>query len=91
MSTRERLKARLEKKEASLAIAESTYDSLLAEENESYRFDSGEGSQSTKKRKIEDIKSQIDQLESEIDALRRRLKGQGLTRISLRRAGRGRF
>lgn len=85
MSTIQRLKDRLAKKEASLLIAYETYDKLLADTNESYRFDSGEGSQSTKKRNIEELNKQINTLESEIDGIRRRLKGLGLTRISLKR------
>ena len=82
---------KITRKEASLGIAYASYDSALAELNESYRFDSGEGSQSAKKRDIESFKKQIDALESEIDSLYRRLKGQGLTRISLRRAAKLRY
>lgn len=85
MSKRTILQDRLAKKEASLAIVCATYDNLLAEENESYRFDSGEGSQSTKKRKISELSNEIDKLESEIDNLTRRLNGLGLTKVILRR------
>ena len=85
MSTRTQLEERLARNEASLDIAYETYDKLLAEVNESYRFDSGEGSQSTKKRDIEALRKQINTLESEIDGIRRRLKGLGLTRITLSR------
>ena len=85
MSTLTELKERLARKKASLAIAYDTYDKLLAGENESYRFDSGEGSQATKKRKLEDLREQISTLESEIDGINRRLKGLGLTKLTLNR------
>ena len=85
MSTRTILQDRLARKEASLELAYSTYDELLSESNESYRFDSGEGSQSTKKKKLEEFKKQIDSLEAEADGIRRRLSGLGLTRITLNR------
>jgi len=84
-STKTELKAKLAKKKASLIIAETTYDELLAGGNESYRFDSSEGSQSTKKRKLQEVKDQIDSLESEIEGICRRLNGSGLTRVSLKR------
>lgn len=87
MSRTQELKAKLAKKEQQLELAEATYEKLLSDPNESYRFDSGDGSQSTKKRKLDELKTQIDQLESEIDNLKRRLAGKGLTRVSLRRKG----
>jgi len=85
MSTKTRLETRLARKEAQLEIAYTTYETLLAEVNASYRFDSGEGSESTKKRDLDSLKKQIDSLESEIDGIRRRLSGLGLVRISLKR------
>lgn len=85
MSTKSDLQAKLAKKEASLAIAEATYDKLLADPKESYRFDSGEGSQSSKNRKLSDVKKQIDDLEAEIEQIKRRLNHKGLTSIRLNR------
>jgi hypothetical protein len=85
MTTRERLEAKLAKKESLLDIAYTTYEELLSSANESYRFDSGQGSQRTNKRKISELKDQIDSLESEIDGIIRRLCGRGLTKIVLRR------
>ena len=90
MTTRTRLKARLEKKQELLDKLYTTYDELISDGTESYRFDSGDGSQQAKKRKLAEVKSQIDQLESEIDSLCRRLAGKGLTNIALRRRGCGR-
>jgi len=77
---------RLAKREASLVIAEATYDELLANPVESYRFDSTEGEQQTKRRKVADAKQQVDELESEIDSIRRRLNGTGVVNMNLRRS-----
>jgi uncharacterized protein YceH (UPF0502 family) len=84
-STRTRLLARLAKREASLIIAEAAYDELLANNVEMYRLDTTEGEQTTKRRKVADLKSQIDALESEIDNIRRRLSGTGIVNMNLRR------
>jgi len=91
MTTRTRLKARLEKKEDLLDKLYITYDELISDGTESYRFDSGDGSQQAKKRKLSEVKDQIDQLESEIESLQRRISGKGLTNIALKRRGCGRY
>lgn len=82
---RTELLARLAKREASLAIVEGTYDELLASGIASYRFDSTEGEQQAARRKLSDVKEQIDSLTSEIDAIRRKLSGQGIVNMGLRR------
>lgn len=82
---RSELLAILARREASLAIAEQTYDELLAQSIESYRFDSTEGSQQTKRRKLSELKDQIDSIQSEIDSINRKLRGQGITNMNLRR------
>ena len=84
-TTRTRLLARLTKREASLVLAEASYDELLANNVESYRFDSSEGEQQTKRRKLQDIKEQVDSLQAEIDNIRRRLDGKGIVNMNLRR------
>jgi len=84
-TTRTRLLARLTKREASLVLAEASYDELLANNVESYRFDSTEGEQQTKRRKLQDIKDQVDSLQAEIDNIRRRLDGKGIVNMNLRR------
>lgn len=85
MTKKERLLKRLERIDTQLGIAYDTYEKLLAEDNQSYRFDSGEGSQQTRKRNPEDIKKQIESLESEAEKIRRRLKGLGLVGMSVNR------
>ncbi len=87
MTTRTRLKASLERKEQLLVKLYATYEELISDGTESYRFDSGDGSQQAKKRKLAEFKDQIDELESEIAAIERRLAGKGLTSISLKRRG----
>lgn len=77
--------ARLAKREASLVIAEASYDELLASNVEMYRFDSTEGEQTTKRRKIQEMRDQIQSLESEIDNIRRRLNGTGIVNMNMRR------
>ena len=84
-STRTVLLARLAKREASLVIAEASYDELLASNVEMYRFDSTEGEQTTKRRKIQEMRDQIQSLESEIDNIRRRLNGTGIVNMNMRR------
>ena len=84
-SRRTLLTARLAKREASLAIVEATYDELLANGIELYRFDSTEGEQQTKRRKLQEVKDQIDSLTAEIDSIRRTLNGTGVVNMNLRR------
>lgn len=84
-TTRTRLLARLAKREASLVIVEVTYDEALAVNLEMYRFDSTEGEQTSRRRKLKDIKDQVDSLQAEIDNIRRRLGGQGIVNMNLRR------
>ena len=84
-SRRTQLLARLAKREASLVIVEATYDELLASGIESYRFDSTEGEQQTKRRNLNEVKGQLDSLQSEIDSIQRQLSGQGVVNMNLRR------
>lgn len=89
-STRARLIASLAKKEAQLLKAEEAYDDALTSIKE-YRFDSGEGSQRTEYRSVNELKTTIDALETEIEAIHRRLNGTGLVNINLRRKRYGRY
>ena len=85
MTRRQQLVDRLARREASLALAEATYNDLLNTGVESYRFNSTEGEQQAKRRKLNEIKRQIDELTSEIDSLQRKLNGGGLVNLGLRR------
>lgn len=86
MTNRRILRARLTRKMGLLEKAYETYDELLSDGVESYRFDSGDGSQQTKKRNLNELKTQIDKLESEVDSICRQLDRKGLTNIALRRS-----
>lgn len=77
--------ALIEQKETQLDKANATYSALLEKDHESYKFDSGEGSQQVKRVKLSDLKEQIDSLESQIDRLYRRLECSGLVNFNLRR------
>lgn len=79
------LKARLTKKTAQLDAANLLYDELLTDSTESYRFDSGEGSQQAKSKKLSDVQDQISILESEIDRLQAKLAGKGIVNMNMRR------
>lgn len=84
-SRRTTLQMRLAKREASLVIVETTYDELLASGVEEYKFDSTEGRQETRRRKLDDVRKQIDALTAEIDSITRKLAGNGLVNLNLRR------
>ena len=85
-ATRAGLTAQLLVKTAQRDAANAT---LLAAagnaEVESYSFDSGEGKQTTKRRKPEDIHRLVRELDSEILRIQNRLGGQGVVNMNLRR------
>lgn len=83
-STRTRIIASIAAKEAVLAALYVAY-TAAATEFEEYKFNSGEGSQQAKYRNLNEIKTNIDSLESEIDSLYRRLAGKGVINMNLRR------
>jgi ubiquinone biosynthesis protein UbiJ len=82
---RTRINALIEKKERQLALADATYELLLAKDIAEYRFDSNEGSQRARRVEIDQFKKQIDSLEAEIERLNRRLKAGGIVNMNLRR------
>lgn len=84
-SRRTTLQQRLARREASLVIVENTYDKLLATGVEEYKFDSTEGRQETRRRELGDVKKQIDSLTAEIDSITRKLAGNGIVNLNLRR------
>ena len=77
--------------DAQLAKANTTYESLLGQEVESYRFDSGEGSQQAKRRKLDALESSIEYLNIRREKLLQRLNCSGLVNINLDRRGGSRW
>lgn len=77
--------ARLAKKQQQLEVAEATYERLLEQDVESYRFDPGDATQQAKRRKIKELSDEIDRLELQIDRIQRKLNGSGLVNFTLRR------
>jgi len=78
-----RLENRITKKEAyltSLYTLQENFDEVL-----NYKFDSGEGSQSTVFRSVSEVSRTIRQLESQIDRLNRELLGHTIVNVNLRR------
>jgi tRNA U34 5-carboxymethylaminomethyl modifying GTPase MnmE/TrmE len=84
-SVRTYIRQRIERKTELLIKAEAQLEELLDHPLEDYKFDSNEGSQRSKRRKIDDLKSLIDSLEAEIDQLTRKLRGGALAVLNLRR------
>ena len=85
-STRSRLIDRYNKKLAQLGKADAAYDILLDKGDiESYNFDSGDGRQQVKRRQLSELTKTIADLESQLDAIQRRLSGMGLTTFNLSR------
>jgi len=85
-SRRAWLEAQLVKKKAQLDIANATYEELLARKLSDYRLDTEEGEQRGKIQNLDSLKRQIELLESEIDAIERKLAGGGgIIHMNLRR------
>ncbi len=78
-----RLQNRITKKEAYLTSLYTLQENF--DEVESYRFDSGEGSQQTKFRSLSEVDQAIRRTESQIDRLYRVLLGHSIINVNLRR------
>jgi len=83
---RARLLAKKTAIEAALDALDVAY--LAAVENaevESYKFDSGEGSQQTKRRNLSEIRKESDALEADLSHVINELAGVGILNVQLRR------
>lgn len=84
-ATRTEKEAELAKYIARLAKYEAALDSALDSGLESYRFDSGEGSQQAKLMSIDKLEKQIGFLQSRINRLSGELRGTGVMTTNMRR------
>lgn len=84
-TTYERLLAQLEKLESQIDLIDTTLDSLVTQEVESFSLNTGEASQTAKRwdaMKLDDLKRR---LEIRAEHLRQRLAGYGVTNMNVRR------
>jgi hypothetical protein len=80
------LEAQLAKKQDQLDKANETYLEVLGRNLQQYRLDTEEGDQMGKVVNLDMLKRQIELLESEIDAIERKLAGGGgIMHMNLRR------
>ena len=82
---RTEIEAELEALETELTALSAAYASVLASGMKSYKFDSGEGSQSATYMSIKDIKEAIDLTRSQIASKKRVLTGGHMRRMTLNR------
>jgi hypothetical protein len=90
-SDRARVLALITTKQEQLDDANTALTTLISELNESYKFDSNEGSQSAKKRSLEEYKKLIEWLEADINGLYRSLLCRNLVSLNVRRKHRGTY
>jgi hypothetical protein len=82
---RTELEAELTVLETRLAALNTAYNSILSSGMKSYKFDSGEGSQSATYMSITDLQNNIDLVASQIASKKRVLTGGGFRRFTLNR------
>jgi hypothetical protein len=81
----DRLIAQLEKYQNALDLLWASYDELIVDNIQQYEFDSNEGRQEARTRRLEEVQKQIDRVSARIDSLCGRLSGTGLVAMKLRR------
>jgi len=79
--------AQLKTKQTQLDNANETLRKRLNQQLDDYRVDTSEGSQSTKRVKIKELQDVIEALESQIDAIYRKLNSGGVRMLNMRRKG----
>lgn len=81
-----RIQAQIATKEAQLTAANDALTAALeAGDVQSYKFDSGEGSQSASRRGLKELTDMVTRLEQELNRLYNRVNGTGLVTMNLRR------
>lgn len=84
-ATRTRLLTELATVETQIENANTALTSLMSQEIESYRLDTGEGSQQARRVDVEKFERMISRLETKAEALRQRLSGRGIVNMNVRR------
>lgn len=79
--TRATLLARLAEREDQLELANATYSALLEQKVHSYTLRSADGEQETIRRKLREIRIEIEWLEAEINKLNAQINGGGVMRL----------
>ena len=82
---RTRILARIAALEAQLDAADETLERLLSKELSEYRFDSGEGTQQTKRLDVEKLNKIVDNLERRLCWYQSKLDCIGIVNLNLRR------
>ncbi len=82
---RTEIEAELAALEAELVLLSAAYASVLSSGMRSYKFDSGEGSQSATYMNLNDIKQAMDLTRSQIASTKRVLTGGHMRRFTLNR------
>lgn len=85
LAQRTRILADIARKTAQLELANSTYETLVAQDFHEYKLDTSEGSQRVVKRKLKELQDQIEWLESAINLQERRLRSGAIVNLDLRR------
>jgi hypothetical protein len=80
-----RLRAKIKKIRAMIDALDATYLELAASSVDSYKFDSGEGSQQTNRKKLDSVRAEIDILEAQENHYINELYGMGIVNMNLRR------
>jgi hypothetical protein len=78
-------------KQEQLDEANTALLKLIKQTDESYKFDSNEGAQQAKRRKLKEYKELIEWLEGDIARLYRKLNCRNVINMNLRRKYRGRY
>ena len=80
-----RIIAKIKQIRAMIDALDATYLALSASLIDSYKFDSGEGSQQTSRKKLNEVRMEIDALEAKEQHYINELYGMGIINMNLRR------
>jgi len=82
---RTQLLTKISRLESQLETLYTAYETMISSGVSSYKFDSGEGSQSTNYRSLKEVSNEIERIESQIEKAYKQLNGGGIVNMNLRR------